>query len=114
MARHSAEYTAYIKSPLWRFWRRICLGLFLGRDIVCPLLPATQAHHLHYKMMGFDLPLLSIVPLNANVHQLIHLPILWRNKQMRFVVNLGLRSLCCFWLYWEWQLVSLLWETVVW
>ena len=103
MTKHfSHKYRAYIRSPLWRFWRAIAFTLFLGRDALIPLLKAQEGDHLHYKMMGWDLPVISVLPL----HHSTHLFVGWlRTWLPRWLVGWGMRAIALCWLYLYWYLV---------
>lgn len=69
----SPKYRQHVtqRSPSWRFRGWLCFALLLGRDCICPLLPAHHAEHLHYRGLGRELPWLDIVPMNRWTHRLV-------------------------------------------
>ena len=87
---HSANYVNYMQSAAWRLHARSCLRLTRGRCALIPLLPAIEAHHLHYGHLRSEWVIIDTVPLSRFAHSLVHLPLL-ESKPIRFMVNGWLR-----------------------
>jgi hypothetical protein len=71
--RFSPKYLAHVNmnNPKWRIIRALTFALSLGRDCICPLLPARQADHLHYRHLGRELPWIDVVPLHPFTHRIV-------------------------------------------
>jgi hypothetical protein len=94
---HSNEYISYIHSTQWYDKRAKCQSLTANHCILFPWLKSRHCHHLTYKNLTREVPLRDIVPLSKTAHTIIHWHILWKIKQVRFIVNLILRALMIVW-----------------
>jgi len=93
----SPEYrqTISMANPRWRMIRRLTFALTLGRDVLCPFLPAQNADHLSYRRLGHELPLLDLVPL----HTWTHFVVTWlRRWGLKAPVNFVLRTAYAGWI----------------
>lgn len=89
----SKEYLSHIKSPAWYKKSLAVKKLSGNRCVLFPWLTAKDAHHMTYRNLGRELPVIDLVPLSHQAHKLVHNPLFWDTLLIRMVVNYLLRIL---------------------
>jgi hypothetical protein len=84
------RYESHLRSSAWQMHARSCLALTGRRCVLFPFLWAQECHHLHYRNLGREVPVVDTVPLSWAAHQIIHFPLLWF-PPVRVAVNVWLR-----------------------
>jgi hypothetical protein len=84
------RYESHLRSAAWQVHARSCLALTGRRCVLFPFLWAQECHHLHYRNLGREVPVLDTVPLSWAAHQIIHFPLLWF-PPVRAAINAWLR-----------------------
>lgn len=91
----SPEYRARIASPEWRALRARVLATTLGRDLLFPLLRATQVDHIGYQRFGRERLWIDVVPLHPATHRLVTMS---RDVGLRGPINSLLRAASVVWI----------------
>ena len=94
---HSQQYIQYIRSKKWRDFCNYVHATTGHHCVLFPWLKSNHVHHLHYANLEKEVIVFDVVPLSRFAHSIIHFPILWKNKKIRFYVNILLRVLYIFW-----------------
>ena len=98
------NYDEYLRSPQWAILRNEVKSLSCNRCVLFPWRKVQNVHHMHYKKVrgvyegnkyiftaGKDIPVLDLIPLSRQGHQIVHLDFFW--KSHRKVTNYILRFL---------------------
>ena len=86
------RYRAHLQSYAWQAHARSCLALTRRRCVLFPFMRASECHHLHYRNLGREVPVMDTVPLSWAAHQIIHFPLFWF-PPVRIAVNAWLRMM---------------------
>ena len=78
---HSPEYTGYIRSNIWYARSRKFQQATGNRCVLFPWRKSNHAHHLTYSNLQSERFIRDCVPLSKKAHEIIHYPILWKNKR---------------------------------
>ena len=77
----------------------MAIAVFMGRDAILPILAAEEVDHLHYKHLGYDLPVVAVLPL----HRSTHLFVTWLREWLpKWLIAFLMRCVALCWLYAWW------------
>ena len=97
------KYIEYINSDKWHNKSKWFRNVMLNRCAVLPFLKSSDAHHMTYANLEYEIFLRDVVPLSRGVHSTVHnicrvFFLKHDNHSIRFFVNwFLLRPSCLFW-----------------